>query len=64
MNYRAPLKEMQFVMHELAGLAEVQKLPGYEDATEDTVAAVLEENARFNASVIAPLNHFLGANWF
>ncbi|MFM2447197.1 MAG: hypothetical protein RI936_1644, partial [Pseudomonadota bacterium] len=56
MSYTAPLKDMQFVMNELAGLPEISKLPGCEDATEDTVAAVLEECARFTAEVVAPLN--------
>ena len=56
MSYSAPVKEMLFVMRELAGLAEIQKLPGGEDATDETVAAVLEENARFMSEVVAPLN--------
>ena len=56
MSYSAPVKDMLFVMRELAGLAEVQKLPGCEDATDETVAAVLDENARFMSEVVAPLN--------
>ncbi|MCS6945602.1 MAG: acyl-CoA dehydrogenase N-terminal domain-containing protein, partial [Sutterellaceae bacterium] len=56
MTYVAPLQDMRFVMRELAGLAEIQRLPGFEDATDDTVAAVLQENARFNCEIIAPLN--------
>ncbi|HUN93214.1 MAG TPA: acyl-CoA dehydrogenase [Burkholderiaceae bacterium] len=56
MDYVAPLKDMRFVMSELASLAEVQKLPGCEDASDETVAAVLEENARFVGEVLAPLN--------
>ena len=56
MSYVAPVKDMLFVMHELAGLADVQRLPGCEEATDDTVAAVLEENARFMSEVVAPLN--------
>src|SRR5512143_218126 len=56
MNYVAPIKDMQFVLHELAGLKQIQALPGCEDATDDTVAAVLEENARFMGEVVAPLN--------
>jgi butyryl-CoA dehydrogenase len=56
MNYVAPIKDMQFVLHELAGLSQIQALPGCEDATEETVAAVLEENARFMSEVVAPLN--------
>jgi 3-(methylthio)propanoyl-CoA dehydrogenase len=56
MNYVAPIKDMQFVLNELAGLKQIQALPGCEDATDETVAAVLEENARFMGEVVAPLN--------
>lgn len=56
MSYVAPLKDMLFVMNELADLAAINALPGCEDATPETVEAVLEENARFCAEVIAPLN--------
>ena len=56
MTYRAPLKDMQFVMNELAGLESISQLPGYEDATPDTAQAVLEEAAKFNEQVVAPLN--------
>src|SRR5687767_4029458 len=54
--YTAPLKDMRFVLNELAGLAEVAKLPGYEEATPDTVEAILEEAARFASGVLDPLN--------
>jgi len=57
MSYQAPLKDMQFVMNELAGLAAVSALPGCEDATPETAEAVLEENAKFVSGVVAPLNH-------
>ena len=56
MSYSAPIKDMLFVMRELAGLAEVKTLPGFEDAGDETVAAVLEENGRFVSEVVAPLN--------
>src|SRR5688572_19754216 len=54
--YTAPLKDMRFVLNELAGLAEVAKLPGCEEATPDTVDAILEEAARFASEVLDPLN--------
>jgi alkylation response protein AidB-like acyl-CoA dehydrogenase len=54
--YTAPLKDMRFVLNELAGLSEVAKLPGYEEATPDTVDAILEEAARFASEVLDPLN--------
>jgi len=55
-SYTAPLKDMRFVIHELAGLAQVGKLPGYEDATADTVDAILEESGKFASGVLDPLN--------
>ncbi|MBB3119428.1 acyl-CoA dehydrogenase [Pseudoduganella violacea] len=57
MSYQAPLKDMLFVMNELAGLGAVNALPGCEDATPETAEAVLEENAKFCSGVVAPLNH-------
>ena len=54
--YTAPLKDMRFVLNELAGLAEVAKLTGYQDATPDTVDAILDEAAKFATEVLDPLN--------
>ena len=56
MTYRAPLKDMLFVLEHLAGIGEVAKLPGFEDAGLETAQAVLEECAKLNEDVIAPLN--------
>jgi alkylation response protein AidB-like acyl-CoA dehydrogenase len=56
MTYRAPVKDMLFCMKELAGLDEVATLPGFEDAGTETARAVLEECAKFNEGVVAPLN--------
>jgi 3-(methylthio)propanoyl-CoA dehydrogenase len=56
MSYQAPVKDLLFCMTELADLAQVATLPGFEDAGVDTAQAVLEECARFNEGVIAPLN--------
>jgi alkylation response protein AidB-like acyl-CoA dehydrogenase len=56
MTYRAPVKDLLFCMRELAGLDAVAQMPGFEDAGYDTAQAVLDECARFNEGVIAPLN--------
>ncbi len=56
MTYLAPVKDMLFVMNQLAGLDAVAALPGFEDAGPDTAAAVLDECAKLNQDVIAPLN--------
>jgi 3-(methylthio)propanoyl-CoA dehydrogenase len=66
MSYNAPVKDMMFVLKELAGLDQVSQLPGCEDATEETVDAVLNENAKFTSEVVAPLNwsgDVEAANW-
>jgi alkylation response protein AidB-like acyl-CoA dehydrogenase len=56
MTYRAPVKDMLFVMQELANIDAVAQLPGFEDAGLDTAQAVLEECAKLNEDVVAPLN--------
>jgi alkylation response protein AidB-like acyl-CoA dehydrogenase len=55
-SYVAPLKDMKFVLNELAGLSQVAKLPGYEEATPDTVDVILEEAGKFASGVLDPLN--------
>ena len=65
-EYSAPLKEMRFVMQELAGLDQVVSLPGCEEASPDVVDAILEEAARFSGEVLSPLNRVGdrdGAKW-
>ena len=44
-TYLAPVRDMRFVMNELAGLNALQALPGFEEATPELVDAVLEEAA-------------------
>ena len=56
MSYTAPVKDMLFNMQHLANLDEIARIPGFEDAGLDTAQAVLEECARFNQDVVAPLN--------
>ncbi|HKP66036.1 MAG TPA: acyl-CoA dehydrogenase [Casimicrobiaceae bacterium] len=55
-TYHAPLADMQFVLNDVAGLSQVASLPGFEDATPDTVTAILEEAGRFASEVLDPLN--------
>jgi hypothetical protein len=56
MSYVAPVKDMLFCMKELADLEAVAQLPGFEEAGYETAQAVLEECAKFNEGVLAPLN--------
>ena len=55
-DYRAPIKDMRFVMDEIAGFNELSSLPGFEEATPDLADAILEEAAKFAGEVIGPLN--------
>ena len=55
-SYNAPIRDMQFVMRELAELDAVAALPGCEDAASDVVDAILEEAGKFAGGVLAPLN--------
>jgi len=56
MSYIAPIKDMLFAIEHLAGIEQVAQMPGFEDAGLDTAQAVLEECAKFNEGVVAPLN--------
>jgi len=56
MSYKAPVKDMMFNIEHLARIDEIAKIPGFEDAGLETAQAVLEECARFNEEVVAPLN--------
>jgi len=56
MSYTAPIKDMLFDIEHLANIAQVAQMPGLEDAGLETAQAVLEECARFNQDVVAPLN--------
>ncbi|MBP6612310.1 MAG: acyl-CoA dehydrogenase [Aquabacterium sp.] len=56
MSFRAPVKDQLFCMKELAGIDQVATIPGFEDAGFETAQAVLEESAKFNEGVVAPLN--------
>ncbi|MDP2377816.1 acyl-CoA dehydrogenase N-terminal domain-containing protein, partial [Reyranella sp.] len=54
--YKAPLKDIQFVLNEVLDVSQLAKLPGYEDATPDTIHAIIEEAAKLCENVLFPLN--------
>jgi alkylation response protein AidB-like acyl-CoA dehydrogenase len=55
-TYRAPLADMRFALFDVLGAEALFARLGFSEATRDVVDAVLEEGARFNESVLAPLN--------
>jgi 3-(methylthio)propanoyl-CoA dehydrogenase len=65
-EYRAPIRDMMFVLTELAGLDEVAALPPYTEINAELVQQILEENGKFSAEVLSPLNQIgdrQGSKW-
>ena len=56
MSFTAPVKDMLFNLRHLADIDAIAQIPGFEEAGYDTAQAVLEECAKFNEGVVAPLN--------
>ena len=55
--YTPPLRDMQFVMHELLDVTtSLQQVPAYADIDADTIDQVLDEAGKFCAEVLLPLN--------
>ena len=54
--YKAPLRDMRFVLHEMLDAEQLSKLPGFEEATSDTIDAIIEESAKFCEDKLLPLN--------
>jgi len=56
-SYTPPLRDMQFVLHELLQVTDaLRALPRHADTDADTINAVLEEGGKFAAEVTFPLN--------
>lgn len=54
--YNAPVDEMKFLLNDVLGMADIAKLPGFEEASADMVDAILDEASRFFGEVLAPTN--------
>jgi len=54
-SYTAPIKDMQFIMHDWLRVSE-QDIPGYEEMDRDFTGAVLEEAGKVASEVLMPLN--------
>jgi 3-(methylthio)propanoyl-CoA dehydrogenase len=54
-SYRAPLRDMRFILHELIGLGTIAQLSGYEEAAE-VADTILEEAGNFASNVLDPIN--------
>lgn len=54
--YKAPLRDMQFVLHELHEFDRVQELLGYEEFSADDVDSILDGAAKLSEGVLRPIN--------
>ncbi|WP_286694009.1 acyl-CoA dehydrogenase C-terminal domain-containing protein [Spongiibacter sp. UBA1325] len=66
-EYKAPLRDMQFVLHEVFKAEQLwQNMPGTEEVNRELADAILEESAKINENLIAPLSqsgHEEGVKW-
>ena len=56
-GFRAPVRDMAFVLDQICEVPALARLPGFEHAEAGDVVDLLEEAGRFMAEVVAPLNH-------
>ncbi|MEW6597375.1 MAG: acyl-CoA dehydrogenase C-terminal domain-containing protein [Pseudomonadota bacterium] len=56
MTYRAPLRDQLFILNDVLHLDSYGQLPGFADASMETVEQILTEAAKFCEEVVAPLN--------
>ncbi|HEX8058774.1 MAG TPA: acyl-CoA dehydrogenase N-terminal domain-containing protein, partial [Novosphingobium sp.] len=55
-SYKAPTRDVRFIVNEVLKLESYGNLPGFDGATPDIVDAVIEEAGKFAGEVLAPLN--------
>ncbi len=55
-TYKAPLRDMRFVLHELHDSTSLSALPGLEELTPELMDSVLEEAGKLAEGVLAPIN--------
>ena len=55
-RYDAPVRDMQFIFHDVLALQNYSNLEGFADATPDIVDQILEEGGKFAKEVLFPLN--------
>jgi len=54
--YKAPVRDVRFLLEDVFGIDRYGNLPGFEDISSDTVQAILEEGAKLAEEQFFPLN--------
>ena len=55
-RYDAPVRDMQFIFHDVLSLQNYSNLEGFSEATPDIIDQILEEGGKFAKEVLFPLN--------
>ena len=55
-SYKAPVRDMQFLLHEVLGFEDITKYDAFAEVDADLADAVLEQAGKFAEEVLAPLN--------
>lgn len=55
-TYTAPIDDLKFVLHDFLNIEKYSNLPGFDEASPDLVAAILEEGGKLASEVLQPLN--------
>ncbi|MCK6389741.1 MAG: acyl-CoA dehydrogenase C-terminal domain-containing protein [Azonexus sp.] len=55
-TYTAPLRDMQFILNDIADIEAICALPGNEECSVDLVESILDEAAKFASGVLDPIN--------
>ncbi len=55
-SYKAPIRDMQFLLHEVFNLSRFSDLPSFKEADGEMIDAILVESAKFSEEVLSPLN--------
>jgi hypothetical protein len=55
-TYKAPVDDVQFLLNDVFHMERYGNLPGFADASPDTLAAILQEAAKLAEEVVQPLN--------
>ncbi len=57
MAYKAPVRDLTFILNEVLEIDRYSNQAGFEDISSDLIGQILEEGAKFAEEVIAPINH-------
>ena len=55
-SYKAPIDDVRFLLNDVFHIERYANLPGFADASDDVITAILTEAGKFCEEVLTPLN--------